>query len=45
MIRQFYTMFPLYRIGFYNVVKIIRLNGNKTRPKCHITLGVSINFQ
>ena len=24
-----YTMFPLYRIGFYNVVKTIRYNGNR----------------
>ena len=23
------TMFPLYRIGFYNVVKTIRYNGNR----------------
>ena len=25
------TMFPLYRIGFYNVVKTIRCNGNRIR--------------
>ena len=41
---KFSTMFPLYRIGFYNV-KIIRYNENKTRHKRQITLGVSISFQ
>ena len=29
------TMFPLYRIGFYNVVKTMRYNGNRIR---HTTL-------
>ena len=30
-----YTMFPLYRIDFYNVVKSTRYNGNRI---WHITL-------
>ena len=35
------TMFPLYRIGFYNVVKTIRCNGNRIR---HTTLYNTLCF-